>query len=396
MTPATPRSSTFTALSHWKVLTPHFSFSRWWGMVIKELLQLKRDRLTFAMIVGIPIMQLVLFGYAINSDPKRLPTALVLGESTFLTRSLEAALRHSDYFRVFAVTDEAGARQALALGEAQFVVSIPADFTRRALRGERPALLVEADATDPTATAGALAALSGVVASTAEREFTGPLARLRGVPEPFAVITHRLYNPEGLTHYNIVPGLLGVILTLTTVMMTGLAITRERERGTMENLLASPVSPLEIMCGKIVPYVLIAHIQVGIILLFARLLFRVPFAGDAVAFYAGALLFITANLGVGVTLSSLAKNQLQALQLTVFYFMPNILLSGFMFPFAGMPAWARAIGEVLPLTHFNRVVRGVLLKGNGWPEVWPHLWPMGLFFLIVLTLAVRFFKRTLD
>ena len=387
MTPSTPHSS---------LLAPHFSFTRWWGMVIKELLQLRRDRLTFAMIVGIPIMQLLLFGYAINSDPRRLPTALVLGESTFLTRSLEAALRQSDYFRVVAVLDETRARRALALGEAQFVISIPTDFTRRALRGERPALLVEADATDPTATAGALGALPGIAAQVAAREFTGPLARLRGVPEPFAVITHRLYNPEGLTRYNIVPGLLGVILTLTTVMMTGLAITRERERGTMENLLASPVSPIEIMTGKIVPYVLIAHIQVAIILLFARLLFRVPFAGDPLAFYAGALLFIIANLSVGVTLSSLAKNQLQGLQLTMFYFLPNMMLSGFMFPFAGMPGWARAIGEVLPLTHFNRVVRGVLLKGASWPEVWPHLWPMGLFFLVVLGLAARFFKRTLD
>ena len=373
-----------------------FSLTRWWGMVIKELLQLRRDRLTFAMIVGIPIMQLVLFGYAINNDPRRLPAALVLGESTFLTRSLESALRNTDYFRVVAVLDEARARRALAAGEVQFVLNVPTDFTRRALRGERPALLLEADASDPTAAAGALGALSGVTAQVAEREFTGPLAHLRGSPEPFAIIAHRLYNPEGLTRYNIVPGLLGVILTLTTVMMTGLAITRERERGTMENLLASPVSPLEIMCGKIVPYVLIAHIQAGIILLFARLLFRVPFAGDPLAFYAAALLFITANLGVGVTLSSLAKNQLQALQLTMFYFLPNMMLSGFMFPFAGMPGWARAIGEVLPLTHFNRVVRGVLLKGNGWPEVWPHLWPMAAFLLAALVIATRFFRRTLD
>ena len=387
MNPATPRSS---------LHTPHFSLTRWWGVVIKEFLQLRRDRLTFAMIVGIPIIQLTLFGYAINSDPKHMPTALVLGESTFLTRSLEAALRHADYFRVIGALDEAGARRALERGEAQFVVSVPADFTRRVLRGERPALLVEADATDPTAAGGALAALSGIAASVAERELTGPLARLRGSPEAFSIIAHRLYNPEGLTRHNIVPGLLGVILTLTTVMMTALAVTRERERGTMENLLASPLRPLEIMTGKIVPYVLIAHIQAGIILLFARLLFKVPFLGGADAFYAAALLFVTANLCVGVTISSLAKNQLQALQMTVFYFLPNILLSGFMFPFAGMPAWARALGEVLPLTHFNRLMRGILLKGNSWPDIWPHLWPMALFTLLVMAVAARFFKKTLD
>ena len=381
---------------HSSLLSPHFSFTRWWGVVVKEFLQLKRDRLTFAMIVGIPIMQLLLFGYAMNSDPKRLPTALVLGEATPLVRSVEAALKNSDYFAVTTALDEAGARRALSQGEMQFVVNIPTDFTRRVLRGERPALLVEADATDPTAAGGALGALSGIISSVAERELTGPLAHLRGSPEAFSVIVHRLYNPEGLTSHNIVPGLMGVILTLTTVMMTGLAITRERERGTMENLLASPVSPLEIMTGKIVPYILIAHIQVAIILLFARLLFRVPFAGDPAALYVAALVFVTANLAVGVTLSSLAKNQLQALQMTMFYFLPNMMLSGFMFPFAGMPGWAQAIGSVLPLTHFNRLVRGILLKGNSWPELWPHLWPMLAFLVVVLAVATRFFKRTLD
>lgn len=354
-----------------------FSLTRWWGVVIKEFLQLRRDRLTFGMIVGLPIIQLLLFGYAINSDPKHLPTALVLGEQSRFTRSLAAALENSAYYSIVKNLDEKSARHALTRGDVQFVISVPSDFSRRLLRGERPAILVEADATDPTATGGAL-------------------AHLRASPEAFSIQAHRLYNPEGLTHYNIVPGLMGVILTMTTVMMTGLAITRERERGTMENLLSSPISPLEIMTGKIVPYILIGHIQMGIIVALAMLLFNVPFAGDPLALYVAALLFIAANLTVGVTLSSFAKNQLQAMQMTIFYFLPSMMLSGFMFPFAGMPKWAQAIGSLLPLTHFNRSVRGILLKGNGWADLWPSLWPVALFSVVVMAACVRFFRRTLD
>lgn len=373
-----------------------FSLTRWWGVVIKEFLQLKRDRLTFGMIVGIPIVQLLLFGYAINSDPKHMPTALILGEQSPFTRGLAAALKNSEYYAIVESVDEEAGRHALARGDVQFVISVPSDFSRRLLRGERPSLLVEADATDPTATSGALGALQGIAQSVAEKELTGPLAHLRGAPEVFSILTHRLYNPEGLTQYNIVPGLMGIILTMTTVMMTGLAITRERERGTMENLLASPVTALEIMAGKIVPYILIGHIQLGIIIGMAMLLFSVPFAGSPLALYVAALLFIAANLTVGVTLSSFARSQLQAMQMTMFYFLPNMMLSGFMFPFSGMPKWAQAIGSVLPLTHFNRAVRGILLKGNDWADLWPSLWPVALFGVVVMGLSVRFFRRTLD
>ena len=373
-----------------------FSCTRWWGVVLKEFLQLRRDRLTFGMIVGIPVIQLLLFGYAINNDPKHLPTALILGEQTPYTRSIEASLANSGYFSIGKTLDEEGARAALARGDVQFVVSVPSDFSRKLLRGERPSILVEADATDPTATSGALGALRGIVQSVSKKDFTGALAHLQGTEEPFSFIVHRLYNPEGLTRYNIVPGLMGVILTMTTVMMTGLAITRERERGTMENLLSSPVTPLEIMTGKIVPYILIGHVQVGIIITLAMSLFRVPFMGHPLALYVAAVLFIAANLTVGVTLSSFAKNQLQAMQMAMFYFLPNILLSGFMFPFAGMPKWAQAIGNLLPLTHFNRSVRGILLKGNGWSDLWPTLWPMALFCIVVMTFSARFFRRTLD
>ncbi len=373
-----------------------FSLNRWLGIVIKEFMQLRRDRLTFGMIVGIPVIQLLLFGYAINTDPKHLPTALILGEQTRFTRSIEASLSNSDYFSIIKTLDEASARTALARGDILFVISVPTDFSRRLLRGERPEILIEADATDPTATSGALGALQGVVQSVAQKELTGALAHLQGTDAAFSIIAHKMYNPEGLTSYNIVPGLMGIILTMTTVMMTGLAITRERERGTMENLLASPVSPLEIMTGKIVPYIMIAHIQVGIIILLATLLFSVPFVGSPIALYVSALLFIAANLTVGITLSSFAKNQLQALQMTIFYFFPSMMLSGFMFPFAGMPGWAQFIGNLLPLTHFNRAVRGILLKGTGWIDLWHTIWPVAVFCVVVMALSARFFRRTLD
>lgn len=374
-----------------------FSLARWWSMVTKEFLQLRRDRVTFGMIIGIPIIQLTLFGYAINSDPKHMPTAVIAGESSEFTRSVIEGMRHSEYFAIVAeLPDDEAGRRALARGDAQFVLSIPAGFTRSLLRGEHPSLVLEADASDPTATGPALAAMAPIVDQAARRDLVGPHARLRQGPPPFDIRVHRLYNPESITQYNIVPGLMGVILTMTMVMMTGLAITRERERGTMENLLAMPISPLEVMTGKIVPYVAIGLVQAAIILVAARYVFGVPFVGDLTALFLSSLLFIAANLTVGITLSSLAANQLQAMQLTFFYFLPNILLSGFMFPFRGMPEWAQALGSVLPLTHFNRLVRGILLKGNGWPDLWPSLWPMMLFTLIVMVVALRFYRRTLD
>lgn len=375
----------------------HFSLARWWGIVLKEFLQLRRDRLTFAMIVGIPVIQLSLFGFAINTDPKHLPTAVVVSDQSPFSRSFVAALRNSAYFDIVAsLPDEASGRRALARGEVQFVLSVPIDFSRRLLRGERPSLLVEADATDPVATSSALQALSGLVQPVVDKDLTGPLAHLSGRPAPFDIQVHRLYNPEGITQYNVVPGLIGVILTMTMVMMTGLAITRERERGTMENLLATPVQPLEVIMGKIVPYVFIGLVQVSIILVAARFVFHVPLAGSLLALYVAALLFIAANLTVGIMLSSLAQNQLQGMQLTFFYFLPSILLSGFLFPFAGMPVWARAIGNLLPLTYFTRLVRGILLKGVGWSEMWPSVWPLALFTLAVVLIALRFYRRTLD
>ncbi|OLL30963.1 mannose-1-phosphate guanyltransferase [Burkholderia sp. SRS-W-2-2016] len=376
---------------------PRFSLTRWWSIVCKEFLQLKRDRITFAMMIGLPIMQMALFGFAINTDPKHLPTAIIAADHSEFTRSFVAAMRNSDYFDIVAtLPDEEAGRRALAQGKVLFVLNIPVGFTRDLAKGAHPSLLMEADATDPTAVGTALGALPSITQSVLRKDLTGPLATLAVGPAAFDVQLHRLYNPESVTQYNVVPGLMGVILTMTMVMMTGLAITRERERGTMENLLATPVLPLEVMTGKIVPYVAIGLIQVSIILVAARFVFDVPFEGSLIALYLSALLFVAANLTIGITLSSLAQNQLQAMQLTMFYFLPNILLSGFMFPFAGMPKWAQVIGNLLPLTYFNRLVRGILLKGVGWADMWPHVWPLLIFLCVVMGIAVKFYRRTLD
>ena len=374
-----------------------FSLSRWLGIVGKEFIQLRRDRLTFGMIVGIPIIQLVLFGFAINSDPKHLPTAVLVAERSEFSRSIIAGLRNSDYFAFIGeARDEADADRMLAAGEAQFVVSIPADFSKRLVRGERPALLLEADATDPAATSNAIAAVNQLAQTVLARDLTGPLAALAPTPGPFELRIHPRYNPEAVTQYNIVPGLLGVILTMTMVMMTGLAITRERERGTMENLLATPATPLEVMTGKIVPYIVIGLVQVTLVLALAEWMFNVPMLGDYSVLYLCVLLFIAANLMLGLTFSALAQNQLQAVQMTFFFFLPSMLLSGFMFPFRGMPEWAQVIGQALPLTHFLRIVRGVLLKGNGWSEILPEAWPIAAFMLVVIAIGLRFFRSTLD
>jgi ABC-2 type transport system permease protein len=374
-----------------------WSFARFWGVVLKEFLQLRRERITFAMILGIPIAQLLLFGYAINTDPKNLPTAIIAGDRSEFTRSYVAAMKTTGYFEIVGeLPDEAAGRAALARGEVQFVLNIPAGFSRGLLRGERPALLLEADATDPSAIGAAVGSVQRLVSSVAAKDLTGPLVGLGTSPPAFEVRTHSLYNPEGITQRNIVPGLMGVILTMTMVMMTGLAMTRERERGTMENLLATPVNPLEVMTGKIVPYIFIGLIQSTIILAASRYLFGVPIVGSLFALYLVILVFVAANLTVGITLSSIAQNQLQAMQLTFFYFLPALLLSGFMFPFRGMPMWAQTVGTVVPMTYFNRLARGILLKGNTFQDLWPNLWPLLVFTSVVLTIAVVTYRRTLD
>jgi ABC-2 type transport system permease protein len=358
---------------------------------------MRRDRLTFGMMVGIPLIQLVLFGFAINSDPKHLPAAVILADNGPQGRTLLYAIRNSGYFDfVRQVRTESEGRDVLARGEVQFVINIPESFTRDLLRGDRPAILVEADATDPAATNNAIGSLRTLLNTALQNDFKGPLAFLVGTDGPIDLRIHALYNPEAITQYNIVPGLMGVVLTMTMVLITGLAITRERERGTMENLLSMPTRPLEVMIGKIIPYILVGYTQVGLILLAAHFIFQVPMVGSLGLLLVVALVFIAANLAVGITFSTVAKNQLQAMQMSFFFFLPSILLSGFMFPFRGMPRWAQAIGEILPLTHFLRIARGILLKGNGPADVALQLWQIALFTVIALFIGVKRYRQTLD
>jgi ABC-2 type transport system permease protein len=375
-----------------------FSLARAWAILTKEFTQMRRDRITFAMMLGIPVVQLMLFGYAINSDPRHLPTAIFVQDDSAFSRSMIAAMRNSTYFDIVGqARTSAELDQMLAMGKAQFTVTIPADFTRRAVRRDNPQILVEADASDPAATGTALAALKDLPAYALSHDWRGAVVQSAPTGQaPVQVIVHPRYNPEGISAYNIVPGLLGVVLTLTLVMMTALGVTREVERGTMEQLLATPVQPLEVMIGKLAPYVVVGLVQTAVILTLARGLFDVPMQGGWAALGVGVLLFIVGSLALGFFISTLARSQMQAMQLSFFYMLPSILLSGFAFPFRGMPGWAQAIGTALPVTHFLRVIRGALLKGHGFAELWPSLGALGLFVLIVSALAVMRYRTTLD
>ncbi len=370
--------------------------SRAWAVMSKEFIQLTRDRLTYAMILIMPIVQLLLFGYAINSDPRNLPTAVLVQDQGVMARPVLNALTNTGYFRItVAANSQAELDRALARGDVQFAVVIPADFSRKVVRGQKASILVEADASDPSAVGGAVSALAGLPAQALARELTGPLARPRSAP-PFEVVVHRRYNPENITAFNVVPGLLGIILSMTLVMMTALGMARERERGTMEALLATPVQPMEVMVGKLTPYVLVGVIQAALILVLARLLFAVPMSGGWLALALGLLLFIVGSLALGFLISTVSRTQLQAMQMSFFYMMPSILLSGFMFPFRGMPEWAQVIGSIIPVTHVLRVVRGSLLKGSGVMDAWPSLLALAAFLLAVGALAMVRYRPTLD
>jgi ABC-2 type transport system permease protein len=374
-----------------------FSLDRVMAVLVKEFTQLTRDRLTYALILLMPIVQLLLFGYAINNDPRNLPTAVLVQDGGAFARSTLAAIRNSGYFDIVeAARTPAELDRAIALGRVQFAITIPADFTRRVVRGDRAQILVEADAADPAATGAAVAALAALPQEALKHDLTGAVAPPTPARPPFEVVIHRRYNPEAISAYNIVPGLLGVILSMTLVMMTALGVTREYERGTMESLLATPVRPLEVMAGKLAPYVLVGLIQTVVILLTARVLFDVPFSGGWGALAAGIMLFIVGSLALGFLLSTVARNQLQAMQMSVFYILPSILLSGFMFPFRGMPDWAQWLGTVIPVTHFLRIVRGALLKGLGFADLWPSLAALTVFVLVVVSLAMARYRTTLD
>lgn len=378
-------------------ISEHFAWHRIAALLVKEFLQMRRDKLTLGLLIGIPLMQLLIFGYAINMVPKHLTTVVTVADSGPLSSSIVAGLHNSGYFDIIAATHSPDkAREYLADGTASFAVEIPAGFARDLVRGANPQILVEADATDPAAGSYAMAALSGIIASALREDLHGPLQKYAAVNPAYGVTLHQLYNPENITQYNIVPGLMGIILTLTMVLATSVALTRERERGTYENLLAMPSHPVEIMLGKIVPNIFVGAFQSALILLLARFLFAVPMLGSLWLLSGVAALFIAALLAVGYTFSTVAKNQMQAMQMAFFFFLPSVMLSGFIFPFHGMPVWAQAIGEVLPITHFLRIVRGILLKGCGWAQIWPEVWPMLVFLAAAMTVAVRRFRQTLD
>jgi ABC-2 type transport system permease protein len=364
-----------------------------WAMLVKEFIQLRRDRVSFAMIIMIPLVQLMLFGYAINTTPRNLPTAVLMQESSDLSRSILAALENTKYFRVTQLPhSEAEVDQLLASGKVLFAVEIPANFERSVRRGDKPAMLIIADATDPVASGTALGALSEVLQTA--------LSHDRDVPSnaamPFEIRSHARYNPAALTQLNIVPGLVGTILTMTMLIFTALSVTREIERGTMESLLSMPISPVEIMLGKIIPYIIVGFVQAALIISIGVILFGVPIVGNLAVLAALSTLFIATNLSIGYTFSTIAQNQLQAMQMSMMFFLPNILLSGFMFPFAGMPIWAQYIGEALPLTHFLRVVRAIMLKGSNLSDLRYDAAAMFVLMLVAMTIAVTRFRRTLD
>jgi ABC-2 type transport system permease protein len=373
------------------------SLRRLRALMTKELIQMRRDRVTFAMMIGVPLMQLMLFGFAINSDPKGLPAALVAPTQDRFTRAMVSALETTGYYRFTHVGVTATEAEFLiSRGDVSFVVTVPSDFGRRVLRGDQPQILIEADATDPSVASGAISTLGTVAADALLRETGGEAAAKARADAQLSVVVHRRYNPEGITQYNIVPGLLGVILQMTMVMMTGMALTREIERGTMENLLSMPVTPSEVMLGKVLPYFAVGGVQVLVVLTVAKLVFGVPFLGSLPLLLAGVGLFVMALVILGYLISTVARTQMQAMQLTFFYFLPSLLLSGFMFPYRGMPGWAQVLGEALPLTHFLRLVRAIMLKGADFPAVAQQLSVLALFVLGFAVLALTRFRRTLD
>jgi ABC-2 type transport system permease protein len=370
------------------------SWRRLAALLQKEWIQVRRDAMTLRIIIAIPIMQLFLFGYAINTDPKHLPTGLLSTEHSKYERTIVAALKNSGYYDVVPLSTEAEADEGLAMGDYLFVIEIPPGFDRAVDRGESPSILVDADATDPSAIGNATAALASLPADI-QRDLP-PIRRIQPQAPPFQFVVHARYNPEQLTVLNIVPGLICIVLTFSTLFVTTLSITRERERGTMENLLAMPVRPIEVMLAKITPYLVIGYVQVGLILLASVLFFQLPIRGSIPLLLGALSLFIGGNLALGVLFSTVSANQMQATQFAQFTLMPSFLLSGFMFPFRGMPLWAQWAGEVFPTTHAMRIVRGMLLKGDGWTEIAPDLWPIALFALCAIGAAVWFYRETLD
>lgn len=374
-----------------------FSLHRLKAIIIKEFIQMLRDRLTLAMIIAIPAIQLILFGYAINSNPKNLPTILISNDNSSFTRTFLESIKNTNYFRFINTNaTEDQAKKAMEIGNTQFIINIPTNFSYDLIRGEHPNLLLTVDGSESMAAANAITAANALSGQVFNRELQGSLSYLKASMPPYNLMIHVKYNPELTTQYNIVPGLLGVVLTMIMVMITAQSITRERERGTMEFLLATPARPIEVMLGKVIPYIIVGYIEVLLILFASSVLFQVPIQGSVVLLCLSALPFILANLAVGITFSTIADNQLQATQMSFFFFLPSILLSGFMFPFYGMPTWAQWIGGMLPLTYFLRIVRGIMLKGNTFITTWPNIWPILIFMVVALIIGVFRYRQTLD
>ena len=372
-------------------------FVRLGAMLMKEFVQMRRDRITFAMMLGIPIIQLVLFGYAINTDPKRLDAALLATGQDHYSRAIVSALEVSNYYRfIRRPQTDAEAEGLIQSGDVAFLVIIPSDFGARVDRGDKPQILIEADATDPAAASGAISALGDIAKRALSREQGRELEATEDKDRELAIVVHRRYNPDAISQYFVVPGLLGVILQMTMTIMTSVALTREIERGTMENLLAMPANAAEIMLGKVLPFFVVGGVQVAVILLAARVLFHVPFVGAVSMLLFGVLVYVLAMVLLGYTFSTFARSQMQAMQLTFFFMLPSILLSGFMFPFHGMPEWAQALGNILPMTHFLRVVRAIMLKGANWSEIGFEFSLLALYVPAFSLLALLRFRRTLD
>lgn len=374
-----------------------FSTVRLKAMVVKEFIQILRDRSTFGMIFMMPVIQLLLYGYAINTNPKMLPTALVSGDQSAYVRTITTALENTGYFKITAQpATETEAEKMMAEGKVQFILEYPENFSRSLLRGEKPNMLVIVDATDPVAIGNAVASLGTINRTALSRDLSDAPDGLQSTSPPFGMTVHARYNPEGLTSYNIIPGLIALLLNMTLISMTAVAVTRERERGTLENLLAMPTRPIEVMIGKISPFIIIAYLQTFVILVAAHILFGMPIEGSPLLLAGALSVYIAANLAIGFTISTFATNQLQAMQMTFFYFMPSMLLSGFLFPFRGMPLWAQTLGECFPITHALRIIRGIVLKGIGPSDVWVDIWPMLVFLVFISFAALKRYRETLD
>lgn len=374
-----------------------FSFFRLWGLIVKEFTQFKRDKSTFFMVISLPIVQLLLFGLAINTNPKYLPSALINFDSGPFSRTLIHELENTQYFKFnYYPKSESDAKELMQTHQVLFTLSIPTDFSRKLVRGETPVALLEVDGTDPVSVAYAVSASNGLMPTVFQYDLIGPLKSLNPKASPAELRIHTKYNPNAITQYNIVPGLLGTVLTMTFVMVASMALTRERERGTMETLLSTPIKPLEVIIGKATPFIVVGYIQVLIVLLLAVYFFKVPLLGNPILLMIAVFPFVLANLAVGIAISTFAKTQLEASQLSLFFFLPSMLLSGFAFPFKGMPIWAQTIGNILPLTHFINIVRGIMLKGIVLAEVWVDLWPIIIFMIVLLIVALKRYRQTLD